>query len=286
MRVKARSLFLTFGDGASRYRRASRRLNREAKKSGLFTETAGHNLKDLRRLDPAFCLRHAGLLSRNVPGFGYWLWKPRLLLYALQQPRFDFIVYSDAGCVINPDETGRTRLVQYFGIADSQDVFAISTGGAERQYTKPGVLDYLKVSPVARESPQIGATVLIFKRGVRAAALVERWLELCEFDGYRLLDDSGDTPGSQSSFVGHRHDQSIFSCLAKECGIEPSADSSYFPREWQTSGHESPIWAARHRWGSPFPVNGTAGPFLRVEHLVDRLELGLAAGSMSRFMRR
>ena len=54
----------------------------------------------------------ADLLKQEVRGFGYWIWKPQILLQCLQQMEYgDILLYTDAGCHIN--EVGKNMFLAY-----------------------------------------------------------------------------------------------------------------------------------------------------------------------------
>ena len=99
-----RWVFLTFAD--RRLERTLRRIRREARAMGCFD--AIHAL-DERDLSPAFRARFADKLRPEVRGFGYWVWKPEILLRQLERmEEGEELLYTDAGCRLNPE--GRVRL--------------------------------------------------------------------------------------------------------------------------------------------------------------------------------
>jgi hypothetical protein len=57
---------------------------------------------------------------RTTRGFGYWLWKPLLVLKALAMiPEGAALLYCDAGCRLNPE--GAMRLKAYEALARESD---------------------------------------------------------------------------------------------------------------------------------------------------------------------
>jgi hypothetical protein len=66
------------------------------------------------------------------------------------------------------------------------------------------------------------------------------------------------------SFVDHRHDQSVWSCLLKSRGAHLIPDETYHAPMWSNEGASFPFWATRKCSGSPFVVG---------ESLIGRLYL-------------
>ena len=67
---------------------------------------------------------------------------------------------------------------------------------------------------------------------------------------YHFSTDSPSVRANDRSFVEHRHDQSIFSVLAKSKGFQAVGDETWFAPHWFREGKDFPIWAARWRRGS------------------------------------
>lgn len=64
---------VTFGDGALRYRRAARRLDREARSSGWFVDVQRWDARRLRAELGGFVAEHEAILTPGSRGFGYWI---------------------------------------------------------------------------------------------------------------------------------------------------------------------------------------------------------------------
>ncbi len=83
---------LTFGGGGDEFRAAAYRLARQAQASGFFTKTTVVTDLDLLK-DEEFQTRHSDFVARNQRGFGYWLWKPYILLRTLEQAKDGDIIF-------------------------------------------------------------------------------------------------------------------------------------------------------------------------------------------------
>ena len=89
--------FLTFGshDG---YIDAVNRLINQANNLNIFTEIYGKTGKCLQE-DAEFINKHAEFINNNRRGFGYWIWKPYLIMKQIDKMEDgDVLFYSDCGC--------------------------------------------------------------------------------------------------------------------------------------------------------------------------------------------
>ena len=90
------------------------------------------------------------LLKKNIRGFGYWIWKPQVILQTLSQMRDgDVLLYADAGCHLNPG--GIKMFKKYIDVVCKSNsgflVFSSGRRGAkERQYTKGDIFDFFNIS--------------------------------------------------------------------------------------------------------------------------------------------
>ena len=106
-------VFLTFAD-----RRLHRSVTRISKQAEAMRAYDVIQSADETWLEGSFRRKFADKLVRGSRGFGYWCWKPQLLLQTFQALcDSDIVQYTDAGCHMNP--LGRRRLLQYFAMTDA-----------------------------------------------------------------------------------------------------------------------------------------------------------------------
>jgi hypothetical protein len=207
--------FVTFCD--SKYARTRERIRREAVASGYFEEVRALGEGDLGE---GFWSRHADFVRGNPPGFGYWLWKPYVILKTLQEMREgDVLVYADGGCTINPG--CRARLEEYAETAKSNRgiFFPGNTSGKSNlgQWTKG---DLLAAFPDVDPSwPMVHAGVNVICNTEYARRFVEKWYELAASDGYRYIDDSPSRLPNRPDFRENRHDQAVVTVLLHREGL-------------------------------------------------------------------
>jgi hypothetical protein len=232
-------IVVTFAD--SRMRSALTRVKRQAKKFSEFETTYAWSES---ALDPSFVSGMGAKLSRDVRGFGYWSWKPQVILQALDKMNDgEILVYMDAGCHLNL--AGAARLGEYF------DIVAHSTSGIlgfqlesnavgllhESTWTKGDVLDFFDVrnNILVTESDQICGTIIVLQKRVETIVFFEKWRDLF-VSNFSLFDDSASLSANAPNFIEHRHDQSVFSIMAKLAGVSVVSHSENYPLSKLPSG--------------------------------------------------
>lgn len=175
----------------------------------------------------SFYSKHRNFVESHKRGYGYWLWKPFIVLeYAKRLRSGDTIFYCDIGCEFSL--AGRERFNNLVSLSKHQPIVAFEAGARlfEHQWSKPALLDYLSVPTVDCNSPQIAATFFFIQVNSFTLALLEEWYYICTLDDCKFLVDDNDIA---IDYIEHRHDQSIFSLLLKKYKISPHRMNSNFP---------------------------------------------------------
>ncbi len=250
MKVK----FITFADGAKHWQDSATRLARQAKDSKLFSEIETYNLDKLKREFPEFYSKNAVLLNSGSRGFGYWIWKPFIVLQSLIDPKseFDVLVYLDAGCSLNTSSKGaRSRFIEYCTLAKVNGGVAFQLSDQlERHWNKMDTIIAVRGRlDEVLDSNQLVGGILVLNRSVETIELIQKWCDYSTAENYHFLDDSPSTADNHPDFKGHRHDQSIWSLLVKGSNFTILRDETYFPGSWQSHGRDFPFWATRNATG-------------------------------------
>ncbi|MEY4227401.1 MAG: hypothetical protein RL190_2158 [Actinomycetota bacterium] len=258
---------VSFGDGSLGWRNAARRVVREACPAVEVADAQAYDLRRLRRDLPGFWRDHGDFVRLHERGCGYWLWKPYLIRDALRRRGGAGVVYVDAGSTLRlHTPEARRRWAEYLALAADHGLFSFRLGGAEGQWTKPELLDHLRLRDSDRCSRQLAAHFLILADRPETRDLVDAWCDTATAEGYGYLTDRRWRVDGSDSLVEHRHDQSIFSCLAKAIGVGCSIDDESWPAGgWDMSDERCPVWATRWASGAPF---GTS----RRSHLSERID--------------
>jgi hypothetical protein len=214
-------LFVTFGN--KMYESSQKLITEEAEKTGLFrkilTDPLGEDFLNI----------HGEFVNNNSKGYGYWIWKPYIILRALEKEceEGEALIYADSGCSFGT--TAQIRIPQWIKMAEDHPskIVTFETEYPEFKWTK---LDTVRaIYPgIDTTTCHVEATKSVFINTEKTRAFVREWYDWCSKDNYHYLTDS------QSSivhpqFIEHRHDQSIFSLLVKKYGILHIPDEGYPP---------------------------------------------------------
>lgn len=239
-----KKLFLSFAskDMAS----ALLRIEKQATAMGIYDQILVWNQSNL---DDGFIRRFQDKLNSNVRGFGYWSWKPQVILQALSKMNDgDILQYTDAGCHLNPN--GINRLNEYFDIAANTKNGILAFQGrppidspllydgrelpdlTEHKWLKGDLFDYFNVRNLIEvtATPTIGAGIIFIKKCDVSISIIQSWLDVFE-SNFSLADDSPSRSANFPEFIEHRHDQSIFSILCKINQVQTlSAYEYWYPQ--------------------------------------------------------
>lgn len=270
------TLLISFADGSERWRRAGRRFEREAQSTGWFSEVRVYDAQRLRDEFPEFFARRAQLYEHTTPGYGFWSWKPFLLRKHLESTGPSArIMYLDAGSHFNVTPRSERRFREYERATERDGALLMRMPHLpERDWTKPAVLEHFRISSEDSTSGQLVGGVIMLARSGPSFELCREWESAMALDNYRLVRDP-ETPQERGPYLReHRHDQSVFSCLAKARGLASIPDETFFAPKWHERGSDFPIWTVRNRSGVRF---STKRPWFKAKKIAERISL-LAGG--------
>jgi len=191
-------------------------------KVGKFKEVWSYSPKDISK---SFYQANKELLNQKR-GNGYWLWKPYFILKSLEKLDFgDYLFYCDSGA----EFVDSVEPLLSLSTSKSQEIMTFELVHPEYKYTKRDVFKILDCDNQSFiESKQRLASYILFRKSARVINFANEWLHYCTDE--RLITDSPNVFGLNNfeGFVDHRHDQSIFSLLAKKYQLEPFRDPSQY----------------------------------------------------------
>ena len=205
--------FLTFAN--TNYMNTDRNTN-QVKELGLF-----HHILQLNETHiPEYIQKHRSFIQSNVPGFGRWIWKPKIIFDTLtRMSDGDILVYSDAGMHVNIN--GKNRLLEYFDKLQTKDVVVFSTNYEYKAKS------FVKNDAIMSYYPDFHnfnnnacyAGLIILKKTQRSVSLISDWLELCE--NYHFIDNSPSISYKEhAKFANQDADNGLFNlCLCKHRDI-------------------------------------------------------------------
>lgn len=211
------NIFISYSD--DRFKESQKRISRQAKKVGLFDKVFEYTPKDL-----PYYIKASPLYAFSKGG-GYWVWKPYIIYYTLQQcHEGDVIYYCDAGCSLNKNssewrvfqemiETHSAVFFQYrdgfhykwgFNCDKTSIKFWMkpTTRAFFQQYLGEAFLDYSK----------IWAGFMIIKKTKPLLKIIDEWYKLTLFHPDLIIDPFGPEASDQPDYY-HTHDQAILTPL-------------------------------------------------------------------------
>jgi len=235
------------------------RYRKEAEDLEVFDEIYTHDENDL---DKDFRKKYGRFLYPYSRGYGYWGWKPLIIKKALDRlQEGDILLYTDLGCFFNAE--GKSRLLEYFDILDHSPSgmlgVRVQSGESclrtelvlpEYEWTKGDIFDYFGVRDDVSftHTNQFEATIVFIKKCPPAMAFVEEWVNVIN-NHFDLITDKPSLSPNLPGFKENRHDQSIYSILAKKYKIAEFSRNELCPNEYDNYDWSImktyPIWAKR-----------------------------------------
>lgn len=221
--------FITFGN--NNFENQIIRLKKEAESTSWFNEIIIENHISINE----FYLTHKNFIDSNPRGYGYWIWKPYIILKLLLSINDnDYVFYTDAGASIITHKYN--RLLDYINILDNTDnpIITFSAGYKEKNFQKKITLQHFNLfdNTDFLDSFQIESGIIICRKNQFILNFFQHWLEMCLYNNYSLITD--ETNNESLDFIEHRHDQSILSILCKinktniMCCNEAYGDGPFF----------------------------------------------------------
>lgn len=245
--------FVTFGDGSEDLKAAARRLGGQAYEAGWFDIIRTYSSDDLRKIDLNWFARNKGFLSKNKRGFGYWIWKPKIIYEELSRlGDGDILVYADAGYEIS--RFAKKRFTEYVSLAKLKGVLTFSLGHEIGAWTKGDTLARFGVHADSEDCglSQSHAGLIIISRNRLTMQFFYAFDQICNEDDYRYITDAPSSISNCRNFIEHRHDQAVFSLLLLKLDVGwPIPVEDYTPHLWKDGVFDVrlPFHAIRNRTG-------------------------------------
>lgn len=238
--------FITFGQGKN-FIEAAKRLMQQAYAICFFDSIQMFTDEDLMT-DIHYWSKHKDFTLSNKRGYGYFLWKPYLILKTMETMKDgDILVYADAGCEIDPENEERIAQLEHLCQVVKEDKIIGSECNRERNMNKMDLLVYMDAlqEEILSTSQRQATSVMIYKDS-STMEFVKKWYEIGCI--YNNIDDSPSVYKNFACYDEHRHDQSIFSLLTKKSGLYS-----------KTERIESAIYILRNREGRHRKCMGVVG---------------------------
>jgi hypothetical protein len=179
-------------------------------------------------IDRKFKNKHKNIFSYKR-GAGLWLWKPYIILKALDNiENGDYLFYCDSGAIII-NSIG--HLIPSL-TKSNQDIMLFELPLLARQFTKKET--YVLMDCDKYDENQVLAGYIFVKKSNYSVKFIRNWLEyMCDeriLSGKNFLKNINEF----DDFVVHREDQSVLSILCRKHNLEVFRDPSDFgDRPWE-----------------------------------------------------
>ena len=177
-----------------------------------------------KHLDSHFVQKNIDIFSLKR-GFGYWLWKPYLILKTLNAVRYgDWVVYSDSGSFFINSVKNILNEIECF----NQDVVGFELPLIERQWTKRELFISMECDDsFFKDSNQIHASIQFVKKSKFSLEFYKEYLNIAQ-SVINLTDECDYSVDQDPFFIEHRHDQSIYSLLYKKNNLITFKDPTQY----------------------------------------------------------
>lgn len=204
------------------FRTSQKKNSRTGLSVGGFDQVLSYGPQDVDRI---FYGKNKGILD-NPKGNGLWLWKPYFIVRTLQNmQQGDWLFYCDSGSYFIHSIQPLVDLAE--GTGSHLIIFADEH--QERNYTKRDTFISLNADiPSITDSLQMLGGFSLWSSSSAALNFATEWLNYAQVP--RIISDAENELGypNYAEFKGHRHDQSIFSIMAKQKGLPAYRD----PSQW------------------------------------------------------
>ncbi len=214
-------VFLVFA--CSNYRNlinSAMSLINQIKQLEIFNEILFYTAQDLMN-DKEFWDKHGNFIMNNKRGFGYWIWKPYLIMKTMEKlNEGDILLYLDSECKIVLEE--KQYLLKYLDIVKKNKILYFYSpnnivGLPEITLNKMDLIYKLNMQDNynALYSHQFGGgiqLIYVCKEIYNLQKSIYNYI--CE--DYHYVDDTQSIIPNHPNFYEHRHDQSLFSLLIKK----------------------------------------------------------------------
>ena len=221
-----KKVFLTFGSDNTNNGRQhiyhANCLSEQIKELDIFDENNVYTENDLIN-DKSFWDKHGEFIKQNKRGFGYWIWKPYLIMKEMEKLNDgDIILYLDAETKIILEE--KQYLLDYLEIVKEKKILYIFNhiefrhlgGLPDIIMNKMDVIYNLGMeNNNLIYTHQYGASVQIIYVCKETRDLIKSIYDyICQ--DYHNIDDTPSIIPNHPYYYEHRHDQSLFSLLVKK----------------------------------------------------------------------
>jgi hypothetical protein len=194
----------------------SDRISKQAYELNIFDKIIQYTENDIQE----FIDKHKEFINTHPEGYGYYIWKPKVILDILNKMNdYDILVYCDAGVYLN--KNGINRLNEYLDKLNDINTDIITFSSSDKYKAKhyvkmDAIMDYYSnFNEEYSNTVTVYAGIMIIKKCNKTLNLISDWLNLCE--NYNFLNTNRSINYNEASyFCGNDKDNGLFNlCLSK-----------------------------------------------------------------------
>ena len=157
--------------------------------------------------------------SEFVPttGFGYWCWKPKVILMALEQiQENDLLLYLDIGFEFN--RNNKDELVDMFKQTDEKGFIGLLHHPIIKKHIKGDTLRYfgLENDEIFLNSNLLASGMIFMKKMQNSVDIIKEWMDIY-YTNFNLVDDSPSIIENKDC-VRHLYEQTTLACILYKRG--------------------------------------------------------------------
>ena len=211
-------------------------------------------------------------------GFGYWCWKPQIILQSLARIQDgDLLLYLDVGCSF--DERYKDAFYTMFEQVDKNEIMGFSQGAAlNRVWCKADILKHYNLLNDDKflNSDQLWGGEIFLKKCQKSTNILNE-LQAIFVEYWNLIDDSPSVEPNLPDFKENRHDQSVWSVIAKKHNLEIFSEKYHvINKEDNIGGYKAPFIVSRDKIYLPKTINQTRELFKVISPLIKKYNKGKA----------
>jgi hypothetical protein len=234
---------VTFSD--KRMQKSADRIKQQALDTNFFNKIYITNEDNLEQ---EFVEKMRDKLIYGSRGFGYWSWKPQIILQVLNEMKDgEILLYLDAGTHISNSPSAIKNLNNYLeelkksnngvllqsvsgtatkslnefleAVKKINNLFCQSTPFSEKSWTKGDLFEYFNCynDKNITDTEQRIATLLFLIKNDFSVQFIKEWLSVF-YERFDLVSDIPSVKDNFPEFIDNRHDQSVLSILSKKHG--------------------------------------------------------------------
>ena len=203
--------FITFSD--KKYISPRKRILNQANYLSIFNKIIEYDEEYLK--SESFWEQHSNFIINNERGYGYWLWKPYIILKTLEKMNDgDVLLYCDCGCEL--EYKNKDLLIELFNITRKDFIVGSYTTHDDISYCKYELINHFDIPHELLFKNQHQATSICIYKCSKTIDIITEWYNTCCM--YNFINDTL-SMFENKYFIENRHDQSVFSLITKKYNI-------------------------------------------------------------------